>query len=414
MPILIVEREMSVRLFLIRLLESNNFLPILAESASDALEVIRSEGVKLVLCDWDGENDEVLNLCRRIRTEMGQSYVYVIVQSIQSDKDAIIQAMEAGADDFVSKPVNAHELLVRIKSSSRVIELQDQLVSRNQTLEFAHKRMSDDYDQLTTELMLASKMQANLLPDPKELRNTYATWMFKPANFLAGDMFDYFMVSDNLLAFYVIDVEGHGITSALTSFLVDNMLNPSRDGLCRRMLENSIDVSAAVVNTVTELNKKFSNSDMYTRYFSMIYGMINTDTGRVTLTQAGHPFPIRYDAAKGCTQKIGDGGVPVGILTDVSYEPVEFTLNAGDRLYLYSDGVTECMSPDGEMFETPRLEDCIGQWHTTEVEEVHTEFERVFRRWNGDSKPFEDDLSLICFEYRGTESQLGGVKNYGI
>lgn len=405
---------MSARLFLIRLLENNDFSPLLADSAEQALALIKSEGIKLVLCDWDGEDEQGLTLCRRIRAEMGQSYVYVIVQSIQSGKDAIITAMEAGADDFVSKPVNAHELLVRIKSSSRIIDLQAQLVSRNQTLEFAHKRMSDDYDQLTTELMLASRMQANLLPDPKELRNTYATWMFKPANYLAGDMFDYFMVSDSLLAFYVIDVEGHGITSALTSFLVDNMLNPSRDGLCRRMLENSIDVRAAVINTVAELNRKFSNSEMSTRYFSMIYGMINTDTGVVTLTQAGHPFPIRYDAARECTQLIGEGGVPVGILTDVSYDAIEFQLNAGDRLYLYSDGVTECMSPDGEMFAMNRLQDCIGRWHATEVEDVHAEFERVFRRWNGDAKPFEDDLSLICFEYRGTQSQLGGVKNYGI
>ena len=66
------------------------------------------------------------------------------------------------------------------------------------------------------------------------------------------------------------------------------------------------------------------------------------------------------------------------------------------------------------MFETPRLEEYIETWHATCVEEVHTDFEKVFRKWNGDSKPFEDDLSLICFEYRGTESQVRGLKNYGI
>jgi len=414
-PILIVEREQNTRLFLIRLLENNNFNPILAQSTGQAKDTLLSEDVKLVLCDWDGgDEDDALELCSWIRDRASQNYVYVIVQSVLTGKDRIIRAMEAGADDFVSKPVNAYELLIRIQSCSRLIRLQEQLLTRNESLEFAHKRIVADYDQLTTELGLAASMQANLLPPPAELRNTYANWMFKPASFLAGDMFDYFMVSDTLLAFYVIDVEGHGTTSALTSFLVDNMLSPSREGLCRRTLENSLDIKNAVVSTVTQLNQKFSESDIFSRYFSMVYGVINTDTGLVTLTQAGHPYPIRYDSQKGCTELIGRGGIPVGILPGAEYEAIEFTLNQGDRLYLYSDGVTECVSEDGEMFDSNRLEESICSWQLSEIESVHHEFESVFRRWNGDTKPFEDDLSLICFEFRGGISQVNGINSYGI
>jgi len=94
------------------------------------------------------------------------------------------------------------------------------------------------YASVTNDLQLAAKLQSDLLPEPLETSTVAATGYFLPALFVAGDAYDFFMLSDDVLALYIIDVEGHGTASAMTSFAIHSQLNPKPDGICKRTLQH--------------------------------------------------------------------------------------------------------------------------------------------------------------------------------
>ena len=104
------------------------------------------------------------------------------------------------------------------------------------------------------------------------------------------------------------------------------------------------------------LNSRFCSEESdITSYFTLIYGVIDPETGEGWLCQAGHPTPVIVNADSAVTS-VGDGGPPVGLIPDLSWEDVAFTLHPGDRLCLFSDGITECENVSSEQFGTQRLE----------------------------------------------------------
>ena len=148
---------------------------------------------------------------------------------------------------------------------------------------------------------------------------------------------------------------------------------------------------------VAELNQRFWADQRDRQYFTIVYGLIETRSGRVTLTQAGHPFPVRLECATGKATRVGNGGFPVAMFKSAEYDAVNMTLEKGDRLIVYSDGVTDCQNRDGEPFSTERLVSLIERAAYYELEDVVGEISRVIHDWNG-SADFEDDISLMILE----------------
>ena len=280
---------------------------------------------------------------------------------------------------------------MRLSSATRVINLEKKLEERNKKLESA-------YETITSDLCIAAKIQDELLPRQYKLNRFNTSWIFKPAHYVSGDLFDYFPIYEQYLAFYILDVEGHGIPSALTTFSVNNQLNPSSRGMCARYIRSCKSIDDACVETVTELNRQFARNLKGGRYFTMIYGIIDIDTGRVAMTQAGHPPAIHASSSTGEVALIGDGGLPVGLLEEATYQSVSCELTVGDRLFVYSDGTLECTNPEEEFYGKERLATGIKKWSDKPVNEVSKNLDNEFRQWNG-SDQFDDDVSMVVFEY---------------
>jgi sigma-B regulation protein RsbU (phosphoserine phosphatase) len=128
----------------------------------------------------------------------------------------------------------------------------------------------------------------------------------------------------------------------------------------------------------------------------MIYGFIDTKAARVTLTQAGHPSPV-YLPRGGKAVLLGTGGFPVGMLPEVDYETLTLDFQPGDRLALYSDGVTECMNQAHELFGETRLMRYVEEAGALPLNEMMQNLERYLHAWKGDNA-FEDDVSVLAFE----------------
>jgi len=389
---LVVSDDAQMREALSRQLTQGGLKTIVEQTAQQALDIVFRKGVTVVFCDWSLPNNSGSELCAKIRRSKIERYIYFIFMGDSCEVSAH-QAIVAGADAYLSTPIQEQELEARLQSASRIYELQQKMVSRNDFLEFA-------YTSVTTDLKIAAKVQEDLLPRQFRLAGMNANWFFKPANFVAGDIFDYFPLGDDYFVFYILDVEGHGIASALTSFAVNNQLNPSVQGLCSRTLNNEESISAAVVETIHDLNRQFEGNLDSSRYFTMIYGVVEMSTGHVTMTQAGHPAPIHLSKTSASATELGKGGMPVGLLSDAKYSTIETRMTIGDRLFLYSDGMLECQNEQGEFYGSERLLRRIQEWRDLPIDELDNLFDNDITHWNG-SEAFDDDVSMVILEYNG-------------
>ena len=406
MKILVVDDAIDIKIYLGELLRKWGFQVVLANDGVEARELLEKEPIKLVISDWVMPHMSGVELCRSIRASAVPHYVYFILLTGRNADNDLLAGMEAGADDFLTKPFNADELHARIKAAQRVLHLEQVLAERNHALMHANRQLQQSHDTINRDLEAAAVMQRSMLPDSDYTLGLNLQSLFCPAAVVAGDIFSYLKLDDSHLAFYHIDVAGHGVRSAMLSFTLGKVLSstaeegsPVKQAGTNQLGTECITSPAAVV---AELNRRFQDNNDATPYFTMIYGIIHTSTGDVRMCQAGHPHPFRI-SRDGSIEHLGNGGFPVGLLPDVHYENTEFTLHPGDRLFCYSDGISECMNADEHPFGSERLVEHMLQSCQRPLQETLTGLSTRLQDWRrGD--PFDDDVSLIAIEYDAAQA----------
>ena len=141
----------------------------------------------------DTTQQVAMQLAEQVRSIECKDYVYIVMLTAKSAKYEFIEAMEAGADDFLSKPLDREELRVRLQAARRVIDLERQLSAQNEVLTENNVRMKHD-------LEAAARIQVSLLPDsPPPLENYEIDWRFNPCDELAGDIFNVFNLDEETM-----------------------------------------------------------------------------------------------------------------------------------------------------------------------------------------------------------------------
>jgi len=394
MRILVADDE-PITLNLIALnLKNWGYETLLAENGMEAFEILKKENISLLVSDWMMPEMNGVDLCRAIRNADLPYYVYIIMLTAKSDKKALINGMKAGADDYMVKPFNRDELHVRINAGVRVLNLERDLARKNESLEKASTIIQKD-------LKAAAKLQKALLPSTSsDINGVRFDWSFLPCTYVAGDIFNYFKLDDQKIGFYLLDVAGHGIPSAMLSFTLSNIISPSaigEDGNSENSLRQKMFSPALAMK---ELNMRFQGDVDSMLYFTMIYGVIDASNNTIKLAQAGHPSPVLI-RSNGETELIGDGGVPIGMFVDLEYEEIEVEFRKGDRLFIYSDGITECSNAEKKQYSERRLVSNLQKWRKKSLSELLTELNTSLHDWRADNK-FDDDVSLMAIEHIGT------------
>jgi sigma-B regulation protein RsbU (phosphoserine phosphatase) len=244
----------------------------------------------------------------------------------------------------------------------------------------------------------AGKIQSNLLPFyPSNQQGISINGIFIPSVEASGDIFNFFHIDDQHIGFYSIDVAGHGIAAAMLSFTISRILTTDLDQ-CSPFEYRMPEAIKSSSRVIEGLNSQFQtdgtqNNDLY---FTMIYGVINTHTSIIDLCQAGHPNPI-YLPNKGDAHFIGKPSLPVGVIPEVKFESIYLNYSSKDRLFFYSDGVTECINSNEEMFGSDRLLQYINETRELPLSEVLNKLKKALISWRGSSE-FEDDISLLALE----------------
>ena len=392
MHILVVEDEAINRRMLSRTLERWGHTVIATMDGDGAWALLQKEQIHLVLSDWVMPRMTGVELCRRIRAAKFPSYIYFILLTSKAKKDDLIEGLAAGADDFIVKPFDEGELRARIQAGERLVNLERELQARN-------RELSQAYDTIRKDLQAASQMQQALLPSPSVvIPGIQCAWLFSPHTFVAGDIFNFHRLDETHVVFYMIDVAGHGVAAAMQSVTLSRMLSPlpQQDSLLKYFVP---DPPHYAINppemVVRNLNERFQDEHDALRYFTMVYGIVDLETNRVRLTQAGHP-PLLHQRGATVTT-VGAGGFPVGMLAGIEYECEECDFQPGDRLILYSDGVTECFNAEGTEFSSERLAARLRDGHALALQDTVNDIEHCLHQWRS-ADSFDDDVTLLALE----------------
>jgi sigma-B regulation protein RsbU (phosphoserine phosphatase) len=403
MRILIAEDERITRMTLCRQLTSWGHQVIAAEDGQQAWELLGAADAEfdIVITDWEMPRLSGVELVRHIRQDARRSaYTYVIVLTSRSEKSDIVKGIEAGADDFVSKPFDRDELRVRLLAGERIVKLERALSRQNAELRDANAR-------IRVGLQAAARVQQSMLPRQNIVTPRVRTaWKYVPTDELAGDAIGLHLIDERYLVAYVIDVSGHGVPAALLAVSAMHAMEPIAGGasLLRDMSAapgGELGTVRGPARVATELNRGFRASENDGRYLTMVLCVLDTQLGRLHIARAGHPEPFVLRGTES-VQVPDAGGFPIALVDDVEYEEVTIALQPGDRVCLFSDGILEQMKSDGdnEQFGWTRLLEFLGARGGTPVEQLVSQAAEELAAWAG-SASFTDDVSLVIVEWVG-------------
>jgi phosphoserine phosphatase RsbU/P len=363
-----------------------------------AWQLVEESDISFVVSDWMMPRLAGVDLCRRIRAAAFDRYVYVILCTSKGAKSDLIEGMDAGADDFLVKPISPEELRVKVRAGERVLSLQQGLADKNRELAGINDRLQSAHRLIEDDLKAAAWMQERLLPPPALLAHgVRCEWRLQPSGYVAGDIFNFFAMDDQQVGFYLLDVSGHGVPAAMLSVTLSMMLTPDATHGSPLKRYDSATGHFEILSpgdAVRELNRRLQSKD--DRYFTIVYGLLDTCTSTLRVAQAGHPGPVLIKKDRD-PQILGTGGMPVGLWHDIDFDCFETSFSHGDRLLLYSDGVTECMNAQGEAFGENRLLLHLKRWAAQPLDELLGGLLVEVRTWRGVLE-FGDDVSLLVIE----------------
>ncbi|MGK0184449.1 MAG: serine phosphatase RsbU (regulator of sigma subunit) [Verrucomicrobiales bacterium] len=253
-----------------------------------------------------------------------------------------------------------------------------------------HQALRRSEDSLTLELKTAAGYVQAQLPPPLRTGGVHTEWAFLPCQHVGGDAFGYTWLDHDHFSFYLLDVVGHGASAAMLSVAVTSVLR-------NRWLKN-IDYRdpAAVLHG---LNAHFQMEHHANMYFTLWYGVFEKSTNQLHYSSAGHPGAILFARKSAHYQELGGKQLMIGADENPDYQTSSTPLKEGGRLLLFSDGVFEFTTTNGEEFNYTLFADWLQQGHqSNSAENIRNSLRRLAK---GD---VEDDFSLVIFDFNDLQS----------
>ena len=404
--ILIVDDDLANREALHEVLTHTGFEVFSSESGEKALELLNAESVDLILLDITMPGMDGFEVLKRVRTLQGRSELPIIMVTGREERDHVVRALESGANDYVTKPLDLPILLARLRSQLSLKRAYDHIVAlehnaelQHERLESAHYKLEEAYDRMKGDLHAGAALQQALLPtELPEIPGVHFTWTFRPCSDLAGDHLNVTRLDDNHVAMYMLDVSGHGVRAALLSVTLSRMLAPLPDRpslVCRRCRSgNSLEPTPPSI-VAEELNRRFQLDLETWQYFTLFYGVLNTKTMLLRYVSAGQPGPIHVPH-DGQPLNLSKPVFAIGWVPEPNYQERQLQLCPGDRLFIFSDGVDEAMSAEKEPFGDQRVLQALAEQKSLELEKLTAHVLAAAQDYSG--KPFVDDVSALAIE----------------
>ena len=318
--ILVVDDQPSSRALIGSLLQAEGYSRLAyAEDGVAAMDWLAGHAADMVILDIRMPRMDGFEVCRAVRGRLGQDMPILVQTGIQ-EADCRVEAFQAGASDIVAKPINAGELISRVRLHLE----RRRMIARLQRYQ----------DRMEDELRAAQSMQLDLLPGPQDIdaivrpRGGSLTAFYRASHMLGGDLWQVFPVDARRFGVFMVDLSGHGVSAAINAFRV-NMITA---GLSAERGDPAQWLAA--------LNRKLVPILPVEHFATAFYAVIDPGAGRLHYAAAGAPPPLVLREG-GEWETLTGGGLILGCLADAAYETHAIDLSPGDRLFAYSDALCE-------------------------------------------------------------------------
>ena len=373
-----------------------------AEDGEAALHLCRNRSFDIVLSDWMMPGMTGLDLCQAFRALPKEGYGYFILLTSKSEKTEIAVGLENGADDFLTKPVNSDELRARLRAGERIVSMQQELVEKNRLVGSTLDQLQKVYDSLDRDLIEAHKLQQALVRDRvKRFQGGTANVLLRPSGHVGGDLVGSFRIDSRRVAIFSVDVSGHGVASGMMTARLAGMFSSRAGDQNIALNVNAYGQPDSWPPEIVafRLNQIMIEEMQVDQYFTMAYADINLNSGQVDFVQAGHPHPVLI-RADGSLQPLGEGGMPIGLIPGAKYVRCSVVLHPGDRLFLTSDGITECPDLQGNELGGEGLLTLLSRSISLPSSELLEALIWDLSAYAG-GKDFPDDVSGVMFDFTG-------------
>jgi len=318
--VLIVDDDAASRKLLARILTTGGYSCRETDTAASALRLVEKERPAVVLLDFAMPEVDGMEALRRLRADPNPSIAQTPVIMLTGHGDSEVKCLNAGANDFVVKPINAEVLLARIETQLRLRSLRLQLQQQNQELEAWRRNLERD-------LAAARLTQQSLIPQKSP---TIPGWAlaacYRPVIEVGGDIYGWLPMRNGRWLFWIADATGHGAAAALMTTLAKLLFHHGHE---------AHDRPAAMMEAVnTDLRGIFGGRS----FMTAMCVALDPRTGQAIVVGAGHPPLLVTRFGRG-TEAIASTAPPLGLVEEGQFSETVLELNPGDAFTLYTDGL---------------------------------------------------------------------------
>lgn len=351
--ILVIEDDAVSRFNMVSYLEDSGFEVAEEPGGASGLERARASSPDLVLCDLRLPDLDGLDVLQTLHSE--QPDLPLVVVSGTGVMGDAIEALRKGAWDFITKPIPDMAMLEHAVTAALD---RARLIADNrrfqQELEHANRKLRENLEQFEQDAAAGRILQQQLMP-PRERRigaYRFSRYLL-PSLTLSGDFVDYFPIDRRHIGFYLADVSGHGISSALVTVLLKSFV--------QRLLEagrgDYDPLLLAPADLMARLNTYLLEQKL-DKYLTMFYGVIDTQTHRLRYCNGGHfPNPLLFDGS--AARYLEGRGTPLGLFAGAAFDEVERALPSTALLVLCSDGVLDALPEQSLAARQDRLREAV-------------------------------------------------------
>jgi len=349
---------------------------VFAENGLIALAtLLEHPDISIILSDINMPEMDGLTLLAKLN-ELKNPALKTVIVSAYGDMDNIRTAMNRGAFDFITKPINFDDLEITINKTIKHIRVLQQANEE-------HKQLIS----LQHDLDIAKEIQHSILPKdfpPFPERADFDLYAFmEAAKSIGGDFYDFFLIDDEHLGLVIADVSDKGIPAAIYMAVSRTIIRAS-----------------AIKGITTSECLEYSNhllfkESMNSMFVTVFYGILNTSTGEFTYSNAGHnpPYILRNNGSVEMLEVTGD--IVMGIMDDIQFKSKSVQLNAGDGLFLFTDGVTEANNVEYELYGEERLEEVLSNLENLSPKEIVDKVVIALDEFTGEL-PQADDTTMLA------------------
>ncbi|ASL63743.1 response regulator [Bacillus cereus] len=376
MSILIVD-DNPVNIFVIeKILKQAGYQDLVSlNSAQELFEYIqfgedssRYNEIDLILLDIMMPEIDGLEVCRRLQKEEKFKDIPIIFVTALEDANKLAEALDMGAMDYITKPINKVELLARMRVALRL----------KSELNW-HKEQEEN---LRNELDLATQVQRNLLSSPLREDHIKIEASYLPSFKLAGDMYYWYKIDENRYGIILLDVMGHGVSASLVCMFISSVL--------RETIKCLIDPELVIKELNKYMTLLHNENDNIPYYFTAIYLVVNTEDRTVEYVNAGHPSGyVLVDETN--VVELDRGSCAVGFFDEIKVKKTVIPFEKSAQILLFTDGVLEAIANDE--FES---EEKLRTFTERKWGDLEGEIEGFYKEEQ--KKAQSDDMCLIMIQ----------------